>query len=293
MVRPFLIDIKSVELKHYPFMISLNKCTGSCNVLSPKICVPKETKDIHVNAFNMITNKMKLMKENISCDCKCKFNSTTCNSNQKWNNKICQCECKNYHKCEKDYSWNPSTYICENTKFLKSVTDFSVTKCVKIVIAMVITSTKKTNTIATSVTSTALINLHSKKVRDCYILHTVLLVVIKIKSENSKFLKSVADFSVTKCDKIVVVMVIASTKNTNTIATIVTSTALINCHRRKVRDFYILHTVLLVIILLLIITIVCYQNKKVYKAKKYNIKWKILNLKKFILKIVHVIISMI
>ena len=25
------------------------------------------------------------------------------------NNKTCQCEWKNYHKCEKDYSWNPST----------------------------------------------------------------------------------------------------------------------------------------------------------------------------------------
>ena len=37
-------------------MISLDKCTGSCNVLSPKY-VPKETKDINVKVFNMITNK--------------------------------------------------------------------------------------------------------------------------------------------------------------------------------------------------------------------------------------------
>ena len=57
MVRPTLINLNPVELKYYPFMISLNKCTGSCNVLSPKICVPKETKDINVKAFNMITNK--------------------------------------------------------------------------------------------------------------------------------------------------------------------------------------------------------------------------------------------
>ena len=72
-------------------MISLNKCTGSCKVLSPKICVPKETKDIYVKAFNMITNKdeTKAMTEHISCDCKCKFNSATCNSKQKWNNKTC------------------------------------------------------------------------------------------------------------------------------------------------------------------------------------------------------------
>ena len=38
-------------------MISLDKCTGSCNVLSPKLCVPKETKDINAKAFNMTTNK--------------------------------------------------------------------------------------------------------------------------------------------------------------------------------------------------------------------------------------------
>ena len=85
MVRPTLIDLNPVELKYYPFMISLNKCTGSCNVLSPKICVPKETKDINVKALNMITNKneAKAMTEHISCDCKCKFNSTICNSNRK------------------------------------------------------------------------------------------------------------------------------------------------------------------------------------------------------------------
>ena len=29
------------------------------------------------------------MTKDISCDCKCKLNSTTCNSNQKWNNKTC------------------------------------------------------------------------------------------------------------------------------------------------------------------------------------------------------------
>ena len=45
------------ELKNDPFVISLYKYTGSCNVLSPKICVSKETKDINVKAFNMITNK--------------------------------------------------------------------------------------------------------------------------------------------------------------------------------------------------------------------------------------------
>ena len=44
MVRPALIDLNPFELKHYPFMISLDKCNGSCNVLSPKMCVTKENK---------------------------------------------------------------------------------------------------------------------------------------------------------------------------------------------------------------------------------------------------------
>ena len=41
---------------------------------------------------NMKTNKneAKAMTEHISCECKCKFNSTICTSNQKWNNKTCQ-----------------------------------------------------------------------------------------------------------------------------------------------------------------------------------------------------------
>ena len=53
-VRSTLINMNHVELKYYSFMISLNKCTGSCNVLSPKVWVPK---DIYVKACNMITKK--------------------------------------------------------------------------------------------------------------------------------------------------------------------------------------------------------------------------------------------
>ena len=110
MVRPTLADFNPIELKYYLFLISLNKCNESYNVLSPKTCVSKKTKDINVKVFNLITNKKeaKTMTNHISCDCKCKFNSTTCKSNKKCNNKTCQYECKYYHTCKKDYSWNPS-----------------------------------------------------------------------------------------------------------------------------------------------------------------------------------------
>ena len=46
----------------------------------------------------MITNKneAKAITEHISCDCKCKFDRTICNSNQKLNNATCRCERRNY-----------------------------------------------------------------------------------------------------------------------------------------------------------------------------------------------------
>ena len=78
----------------------------------------------------------------------------------------------------KDYSWNPSTCICEDSKYLKSIADTSVTECEEIIIVMNNVSRKKTNTIAANVTSTAWINCHSKNVRICYIPNTVLLAII-------------------------------------------------------------------------------------------------------------------
>ena len=69
---------------------------------------------------------------------------------------------------------------------------------------------------------------------------------------------------------------------TNAIATNVTST-------KKVRDCYTLHTVLLDHIT--IDNYYCYLLL-LCKTKRYSIKWKIMNFKKLVLKIVRVIISM-
>ena len=44
MIRPTLTDLNAVELKYYPFMINLDKCSESCNVLSPKICAQRKQK---------------------------------------------------------------------------------------------------------------------------------------------------------------------------------------------------------------------------------------------------------
>ena len=56
--------------------------------------------------FNMITkvNEGRLLVKLISCDCKCKFNTISCYSNQKWNNDKCQGECKTYRMSLKDFN---------------------------------------------------------------------------------------------------------------------------------------------------------------------------------------------
>ena len=55
MNRSTLIDLNPFDLNFYLFMISLDKCSGSCNVVdyfSTKTC---ETSDITVKIFNIIT----------------------------------------------------------------------------------------------------------------------------------------------------------------------------------------------------------------------------------------------
>ena len=90
-------------------MISLDKCNGSCNVLgelSKKICIQSKAKDVDLEAFNMMIkiSEAKTLVKRISKDCKCKFGSTACYSNLKWNNDKFQVECKKYQTCKNDYS---------------------------------------------------------------------------------------------------------------------------------------------------------------------------------------------
>ena len=60
-------------------------------------------------------------------------NVTKCNLNQWWNNDKCRCECKKHHICEKDYVWNPTTYSCENGKYLASIMDDSMIICDEVI----------------------------------------------------------------------------------------------------------------------------------------------------------------
>ena len=92
----------------------------------------------------------------------------------------------NLSKCKKDDSWNPSSCICKNIKYLKSITHTSVTECNEIRTVMDtiaaknknIIAIRKANAIAINVTSTGSINCYSKNVRDCYILLAIILLLI-------------------------------------------------------------------------------------------------------------------
>ena len=70
---PTLLVLNPVEFSYYPFMISLDKCNGSCNAvddLSTKECVPSQTKDINVKVFNMLTRVNEAEVKHVSCECK-------------------------------------------------------------------------------------------------------------------------------------------------------------------------------------------------------------------------------
>ena len=49
-----------VELKYYQLMISLNKYTGSCNDLFPKICIPKKTKSHKCQRYDFVLEETKM-----------------------------------------------------------------------------------------------------------------------------------------------------------------------------------------------------------------------------------------
>ena len=81
--QPTIIHLKPNEstqgLQCYTFVVNLDICVGSCNTLndlSNKVCVAKKkTEDLNLNVFNMITgiNKLKTLRNHISCEYKSKF----------------------------------------------------------------------------------------------------------------------------------------------------------------------------------------------------------------------------
>ena len=89
------------------------------------------------------------MVKHILFNCKCKFDSTTSNSNQKWNNNKSQCECVKYCTCKKYYAC-----IYRNGEYLKSITDTSVIVSEEIINATDSVPKNMTNTLSANITTT-------------------------------------------------------------------------------------------------------------------------------------------
>ena len=128
----------SQKFHYYPFAVKLDRCVESCNTLnelSNKVCVPNKTEDLYLSMFSMITgiNESKALTKHISCECKCRFDSRKCDSDQWGSNDKCQCLCKIRRVCEKNYIWNPSACSCENGKYLANIMDHSAIMCVEII----------------------------------------------------------------------------------------------------------------------------------------------------------------
>ena len=73
------------------FFSWLDRNICSCNALNNLF------KKVNLSVFDMITelNELKILTKHLLCKCKCQFDGSKYNSNQKWNNKKCWCECKN------------------------------------------------------------------------------------------------------------------------------------------------------------------------------------------------------
>ena len=111
-----------------------------------------------------IINEVNKFTKHFSYNSKCKFNSRKCNSNQKQNIDIGQCECKKPIKncvCKTDFAWIPSTCPCQCVKHCDINKYLKHCSCVKTIVDdLVITCDEIIDE-----PRTALINSNDKKAK--------------------------------------------------------------------------------------------------------------------------------
>ena len=79
--RPAKMNINSNESLFYPYIILVNKCSGSCNNINDpyaKLCLPGVVKNINIKAFNLMsrTNETRHMSLHETCGCKCRLDAS-------------------------------------------------------------------------------------------------------------------------------------------------------------------------------------------------------------------------
>ena len=173
MSRHTVIDLNYDWFNYHPFMISLDKRNRRCIVapdLFTETCVLCETKDANVKVFNMVTriNAVKALVKHISCDCKCKFDSTQH-----------VIEFKNRIMINVNVTANTialakmSLAFYMHYRLFKIIVDNSVIANDEVISVTYSVSTNVTNTISTNVRSIVYVNSGDKKLiyqMDCCII---------------------------------------------------------------------------------------------------------------------------
>ena len=94
--RPQIVSINGDSPVFFPYSIKISKCSGSCNNINnplAKLCVRDVVKNLNIKVFNLVSGTNEIRRIGEMCKCKCRFNSSVCNNNQRWNDDKCRCEC--------------------------------------------------------------------------------------------------------------------------------------------------------------------------------------------------------
>ena len=120
--RPKIIDVNNNVPVFYPYIIKVDKCTGSCSNINDtyvKLCVPDIIKNINIKVFNLMSriNETRQKIWHKTCKYVCRLTLAVCNIRQIWNEDKCRWECKedlvNIVVCDKGCICNPSNCACE------------------------------------------------------------------------------------------------------------------------------------------------------------------------------------
>ena len=140
-VRPAMMNVNSNKPLFYPYIVLVNKCSGTCNNINnpyAKLCVPGAVKDINIKLFNLVsrTNKTRYLSWYKTCACKCRLDVSICNDRQCWHNDKLRCECKELidkGRFDCGFMLNPSAceYECDKLCHVGKFLDYVDCKCRK------------------------------------------------------------------------------------------------------------------------------------------------------------------
>lgn len=97
--RPTLVAIDHPSYRHLPYYVSLHRCGGTINFISPrfKTCVPKTMQTIKLQARSLETGQPVVINVNnhTSCTDGCTNSKPMCDTEmEEWVEENCRCECK-------------------------------------------------------------------------------------------------------------------------------------------------------------------------------------------------------